>query len=457
MQLAEVESVIARANGSSNHYDQKQANETLEQLKMAADSWSWGMRLFFESSQPVARFFGLSLVRGQLIEASRLPVLDHRRQIRTSLITWVQQVLSSSSTGPEGYLMSNVTAVLTLCIKHDFPEDWRSAFSELLALGALSAAGTDLVLGVLENFDADVVIFNEARSRDEWTHNTVIKDCMRTEGINASIVDFLLQRCVALRPHASETSAKCLSILSLFVSWVDINLLLPQTTLALLYQALTDSMLWGGACLCLTEIVKKGVTPVHRKMELLAATQILDVLSRTIEGTVDDDLADSLAALVDAVFLEVLEVWSACEAGGEARAFAPQVGQALHRCMSCVLPLFRHSNFDATVALVPSLNRFAQVLRAQAKAPGDELWSAFDPKQYLNDYLTAVYHKLQFDEDFSFDPADEDDCEEVEVRRLLALLASLAHHSCFSFILSCTLFFPFFSFHRSLICDNFGC
>jgi exportin-T len=448
MELVDIERVIARANSSANAEDQRQANSMLDGLRQAPDSWSWGLRLFFESTQPVARFFGLSLTRAQMaLGVDRAPGLEARRQVRSSLMTWVQQVLSTpvsapgpagvkndgvggsgsspqssgvaGSSSPETYLLSNVTAVLTLCIKWDFPEDWRTAFSELLAVGAAKPEGTEMVLAVLENFDADVVVFNESRTREEWTHNTAIKDCMRGDGINAAVVQFLLQRAVILRDQRPELSNKCLVVLSLFVSWVDINLILDQQTLALLYQALADRALWAGACLCLIEVVKKGMS-APLKMELLRTTHVLEALATTCAGPVSEDLGEHLAPLVDAVFIEVLDVWAACEKGdAEVLPLMPQVADALRCCMTCVLPLFRESNFDVAVFLVPSLNRFAQLLKSQAKATPSSaqasLRTAFDAKQYLPEYLASVFAQLQFDDDFDFDAQDEDDCEEIEV------------------------------------------
>jgi hypothetical protein len=302
------------------------------------------------------------------------------------------------------------------------------------------------VLSILENFDSDVVIFHEDRTRNEWTHNTTIKDTMRNDGINANIVSFLLSRAVAVRQGNAQVSNKCLEVLSLFISWVDISLVVPQETISLLYSALGDGELWGGACLCLTETVKKGMPP-NQKLDLLRSIGVLDVLHTTITSTasLDEDLALALGPLVDAVYGELLDVWAACEKSAEFRPLIPQAAEALHRTMTCVLPLFRHTNFDVALTLTPSLNRFAQLLKTQSKSSDVSLKGAFNAQGYLSDFLGTVYQQLQYENDFTFDGEDEDDCQVIEVSHRRCISCPYIRHCCLLFV--CSFVRLFHDFH----------
>ena len=60
-----------------------------------------------------------------------------------------------------------------------------------------------------------------------------------------------------------------------------------------------------GACACITEMIKKGMSSPS-KLELIMTTGVLDVLTKVCH-TASDDLSEDLAPLLDVLFQEILE------------------------------------------------------------------------------------------------------------------------------------------------------
>ena len=272
--------------------------------------------MFFEGSNEVTRFFGLSLVRDfmaatcrhvgafaaadpqltqiytRCVRTCRLipralsrsaPLTNAPRHdsVRDALWAWTTAHVAQNAAIPT-FILNNVVTVLTLLIKRDFPERWPSAFHDVLAVGGSTTAGLDLAVRILADLEVEVVMFAEGRTKEEIAHNTRIKDVVRrpspvddatattTSGGGASIaqrlVEFLCRSASAVREANADLSERCLRCLADLVGWVDVSLVACEATLTCVYGALrdTDPNLCGAACACLLELVKKGMEPVQK-------------------------------------------------------------------------------------------------------------------------------------------------------------------------------------------------
>ena len=129
-------------------------NRLIDQLRVSPDRWSVGLKLFFEGSNEVTRFFGLSLVRDFMSTtckqtsafSSSDPQLNQiYNSIRDALWTWTTGHVAQNAAIPT-FILNNVVTVLTLLIKRDFPERWPSAFRDVLAVGSSTTAGESNLL-----------------------------------------------------------------------------------------------------------------------------------------------------------------------------------------------------------------------------------------------------------------------------------------------------------------------
>jgi hypothetical protein len=113
-----------------------------------------------------------------------------RLSIRESIFEWISNKFSQNAP-IEHFILSNIAAVITLCIKFDYPELWPNAFSQVLEFQRFGNSGVDMVVKILNELELEVVVFNEERTTEEIVHNVIIKDHMRKTTTIQDICSFL--------------------------------------------------------------------------------------------------------------------------------------------------------------------------------------------------------------------------------------------------------------------------
>ena len=178
----------------------------LNELRLSPNRWSIGLDLFFKTDSAVSRFFGLSLVRDYLLgNRSEIPA-EHRVQIRQLILSWLLTACQQNTSIPS-YIENNIATVLTRALKLDFPLEWPSAFKDILAISGMgSLLGFTVALRVITELDAEVIMFDERRSGEEISHNSLIKDTMRQQNIVKDIVEFLCQSITLLRNSSYQVN-----------------------------------------------------------------------------------------------------------------------------------------------------------------------------------------------------------------------------------------------------------
>lgn len=216
----------------------------LDTLRVSPDRWNFGLKLFFEGKTQLAQFFGLSLVREYLscIRSTDLSSEHIRKVIREGIMSWISGALVSSIPTP-AYILNNVVSVLTQSLKNDYPELWPTAFTDVFSLGGLpgqvsgfGVAGADVAVRLLKELDFEVIMFHEARTKDEIAHNVVIKDRMREYNVVGEVVVFLCRWALYVETEAASSgrqqdsnyadsfSSRCLFCLADFIGWIDVQL-----------------------------------------------------------------------------------------------------------------------------------------------------------------------------------------------------------------------------------------
>jgi len=528
MDLAAVEEVIHLAQLSGDER-KVAATRMLDTLRATEDRWDIGLQLFFKAGTDTGKFFGLSLVREYLDSSV---AVDTRKAIREAMMEWIKNIIIIPETQanskeimpprPPVYLINNVVSIVTLCVKHDFPEIWPSAFDEILELGNSCISGLDLTVRVLSDLDVEVVTsFSDGgtaassaapaennsqatrRQKEEQMHNTAIKDAMRAGDITRNIVHLLCKSAVYLRSdtalHATRgrgtcnaLSRRCLRCMSLFIGWIDVNLVISET-LSTLYQSLQDGVLCAPALACLYELVKKGMDPLV-KVYMINSIDIVPMLTRVPLGEIDPTEANfaddededrhvfELGMTIDMIALELIGVWGkyeelvlgdgkgappkapstqAQDEAGRIHDVAPIAGRMLHNIVPLLIQVFGSEDSDIANTVLPALGKLVGVLKIQ-KANSERLPSAMaafiaaqpsstssSPKSGTNetaavqdsvpylqvlDYfpsiLGTIYRQIQYPADFEYDANDENDAEIMEVS-VTGLAIYVCVYACF--------------------------
>ena len=422
----------------------REAAAYLESVRLLPEALEIAFLIFSSSSSSsLYALFSLHLMRDHLSSTSKsLPQHSppSRLRIRQAMLSF----LASPPPLNDDYAVNNSIAnILTLCLKHDFPEQWPSAFSDLFFLASQHIRGTVVLVRVLMELELEVVVFDDKRTSAEIAHNTLIKDEMRrgSPSVVENIVSFLCSNCVALETSHSALSLACLESLVEFIGWIDLSLIVNEQVLGFLYQRLSLSLYSEVACRCLLEIVKKGME-FESKLATIQRMDLVRILQQIIplsSSSLPQDyplnavaVHEQLGNLVDMLFLSLIGFWQKSEetwlktASSNLNSFPldalqSTVGSMMNEVFPLLLELFLRTSGEVPRAVLPSLNRFASLLKQQQRSRegimrlGQQGHGYFVAERYMESLLMALYRQMMYAEDFSFDAEDDEEAEEMEV------------------------------------------
>lgn len=452
--VSAVEEMIILSQISCTTQEQYQRKESatilINQLQTLSDCWNVGLELFFNSSDDSTKFFGLSMIRNYMTYVSSIMTsmqiqsqasliyqqhLTNIQRIRESIIRYIHDSITSNISIPN-YIFNNISTIITIAIKHEFPKIWPLAFNDILTLGKCSVNGLLLAVKVFKDLGVEVVEYNENRNKYEIIQNSLIKDEMRASNIINDITEFLTSSSISTRGHEQgNLSVECLRCLSDLIGWCDINLIVNENRLSIIYQSLRDPVLAGACCSCLFEIVKKGMDPIS-KIQMLLSIDIIQVLNSVPISNDEetDGCEDELGNVVNILVLELLNFWCKFEeecvynpsnssvSSDCIREISPNVALMLRSILPTCMKLFEHPDITASCSVIESLNKLISLINQQLlKSSSIEnvlpsLPGYFLAIDYLNPLLSSIYKQMQYPIDFEFED-DEDDALVIEAKK----------------------------------------
>lgn len=427
-QIVRAVDTCAAANTSEEL--RSQATLYLEQLKHFPQLTNVALQLLSSSAISLQHvIFAMQLLRYHLNSSSH--TISTRGHIRQSLL----QRIYLTHTTMEGLVAKSIANILTICLKWEYPEAWSTAFDDIFTIAQLSPLGTHIAVHILYEIDMEIVVFDEKRSVDEVSHNVIIKDEMRqgSPSVVQRIVEFLCLTSASSKATDRTLCLKCLDTLVEYIGWIDIALIVNNSVLTFLYTALQSQDTMPVTCKCLQEVVKKGMD-VENKLGVLESMQLLPVLlqipltSTSAASSSTQHVYEELGVLVDAVFLTLIGYWQKREetlltSASETDPLVTLAATMMNSLFPLVLNLFHFPHTQVSCTVMPSLNRFASLLKQQLKhqaAIATLLQTGHFPQYFLADQFTnkllmAIYRQIQFNSDFTFDIDDDDDAVEIEV------------------------------------------
>jgi hypothetical protein len=251
-----------------------------------------GSQCFFEGNDDSTKLFGLSLLRESLCwQRIVSQPRDDVAVVRQSFLAFLDQALQSQNFSLPTYLLNNILTILALCLKREYPDTWPNAFPEIVALSQKNGIrSAEILLGVLQEFEIEVVAFNEMRSTEENQNNTMIKDTMRHTNIPQLLIKTLCghfyEVANVINQQQSQTPSfyievgkKALICISELISWVDINLILNEAW-AVIVTAIEKfelSLFCVPGLLCIKELLKKGMDTISRT-DIIHSIQLHSIL-----------------------------------------------------------------------------------------------------------------------------------------------------------------------------------
>jgi exportin-T len=366
-----------------------------------------------------------------------------RAYIKDTLWGYVQQSYAGAGQNvtDSTHLQNKLTQTLTYLFTTMYAGGWESFFDDFLALAGNSMLGLTNVpatalylriLGSVHDEIADVII---PRTPEEAKRNTELKDLVRTR--DAQQVSVSWQEILAKwRQIDLSVVEMCLRVVSRWVSWIDISLVVNQTVLQALLEMAGQQGLQNHGSMevkvrdaaidAFTETASKKMRPPE-KVDLLNFLNLKTVVGQLVASPplaelqntphYDTDLAETVAKLVNNVVRDVVTVLDSTAGDEQVKQRASELLQAF---IPYLLRFFSDEYDEVCSTVVDSLTDLLTFLRKTAK--NGQLPS--DYSVMLPSILNAIIRKMEYDETASWGEEDEqtDEAEFLELRKRLNVL-----------------------------------
>ncbi|KAJ2596315.1 pre-tRNA nuclear export protein [Coemansia sp. RSA 1721] len=446
------EAVRCALNPGSDRAVKVQATEYCESVKASTEGWQVCLELFTSvpARIPEARMFALQVIDAMIMrsgirgnESGAPERLDVTRKTLLKFVTTHYSGPGYQSEIP--FLKNKLAHTITLLGLALYPAHWPTFIKDLVSMtgfpditgpitedsakpanvASINPLLVDFLLKVLSSLDEEMVNPTVPRGQEEIARNTDIKDAMRVEDVSrmAHVWYNVLVHMSTSYPDLAKTTLKLMGV---YVSWIDINLIVNQPLMHIVFGLLKSSpALRNQACHCLTEIVGKGMRPME-KLYLLQFISVIDVLKQLV--TDDVEFAEMTGKLVNVSAVELKSIWiDKSSTTPEARNTAYAM---LEQLMPLILSLLANEYDEVSSTVFPAINELLGVFKKMQREG-----VALSPSQqdFLSRLLPRLVDKLKYDEDYSWPTAadsvagdgdgslDEDDDEVVfaELRRNL--------------------------------------
>jgi len=282
----------------------EQATNYCDAIKARPDCWSFCWEQFSQRDCMEVRFWCLQALPPTVVKIS----VDQRRDLRSRVLTWMRD--RAPAVQEDVVLRNKIALVYVALLKTDYPCDWPSAWTDLIALLEKGPNLVDLFLRVLTTFDQEVVSDEVPRSPEERQRSHVIKHAMR-EGDVLRLAECWFAILGTFRQSAPQLVMECLKTIGAFVVWVEILTIANEKFLGAIYGLISEGgPAAGEACDCLGAVISKKM-PAGKKVQMLQQLQIMRCLGEHCihRGSADLQLIEKEAELFNTVGEVVLEAY----------------------------------------------------------------------------------------------------------------------------------------------------
>ncbi|ORY08714.1 Exportin-T [Clohesyomyces aquaticus] len=419
-----------------------QAIEFLTQLRTEGSAWQAALALFTRGPKPseVIRHTSLDLVNNAVQEHH----LDAQSlaYIKDTLMGYIRQRYTSGNNPDTSHIQNKLMQTMTYLFIALYPATWHSFFDDFRALagdgaaiGSVNVPGTILYLRMLGQVHDEIADTLVARSDEEKKRNTELKDLIRTR--DAQKISLSWQEILAKwRETDLMIVEMCLKTVGRWVSWTDISLVVNEAMISTFLhmagqQGISDpdspeGRVRDSAIDAFSEIVGKKMGPPE-KIELILFLNLGNVVRQLIGSPAlsqqnspdyDNDLAETVAKLVNNIVFDIVKVLDNESVDGQTRQRAESLIQEFH---AYLLRFFSDQYDEVCSTVISSLTDLLTFFRKLKKKKGGL------PTQYANmlpPILEAIIGKMKYDETASWGEEGEqtDEAEFQDLRKRLHVL-----------------------------------
>eukprot|EP00434_Breviolum_minutum_P028536 symbB.v1.2.025243.t2/scaffold2441.1/size78965/1 len=245
-----------------------QATSFCDSIKARPDGWRLCWDRFAQTESLEVKFWCLQVILQSMLS---LPA-EARLELRGKVVSWLRDVGANKQ--EEVVVKNKLALVYAGLVRLDYPQNWPSAWQELMSLMEKGCAGrsggkaplVDFFLRVLAIFDQEVMSDEVQRSNEDRQRSHQIKHAMRERDV-VSLVECWYRILTTLGTSAPQVVSDCLKVLSLYIVWIEILTVANDKFLSAVCNLIaTASPSANEACECLAAVVSKKM-PASKKVQ----------------------------------------------------------------------------------------------------------------------------------------------------------------------------------------------
>ncbi len=335
-------------------------------------------------------------------------------EIKTCIWSWIKENVSGVGGNPF-YMRNKLYLLLVLLFKNEYPSSWPSFFDDFFNLvnglnGNQFAIETFLHTFVI--LDDEVIGHYIQKTPQQQELNNLIKDAMR-ESVVPRLISTWHSIFITYYKSNKELALLCLKLFGLYVSWVDIFLIIKPNFLNALYESLSNLNMGSDAADCLGFIISKGMRPAD-KLALIQNLNIISILTSLQVGPNQEYFEESIAKLVNTIGVELV----LCMNDDTLPANIPSSDRALFfSLIDMLFPLalkYLSNEYDDTSSiLLPFFGQYLGLLKRLKKTTGQLCVTS----ERLTQLLEVLAIKMKYDEEVDYREASEEEALFLQMRK----------------------------------------
>lgn len=423
-----------------------QAFQFLEQLRLDPRAWQVCLELFSRSprASEVVRHVALEVInhaiQGQLLDSQSMVFL------KDALLAYVRRVYGperDSSDAEAPGIRNKLIQTITILFVSMYAQAWEGYFNDFRELARSgqgmpvggNAPGLVFYLRILGSVHDEIADMMVPRTNEQQKKSNELKDIVRQRDAQEIAVSWqeVLSQWRALDRECTDL---CLMVISRWVSWIDISLVVNEQLLGPLFELLgrpETGRADGGdtmpraAVETLTEIVAKKMKPPD-KIEMVMFINLGSIVAQLIASpslqksqpvkNYDTDWAEVVAKLVNVAASEIVRALDSDSLKDDKQAQAEELLQSF---VPWVLRLFSDEYDEVCSTVLPCVGDLLAFFRKELRVKGElpAKHSAMLPV-----ILVAIVGKMKYDDTALWVTEDEqtDEAEFQELRKRLQVL-----------------------------------
>lgn len=447
--LQRIREVITIANDSSSDaLTKKQALDYLSEAKNDPNAAEVFASLLTDAqSDDITKFVALQVLCDIAAQSSVAANKEQIVYLKATAMNVLREIVQQDKRDPE-YFRNKIAELLTRIFYVSYGDynsnEWSSFFADIITLLSIeplakapstefSPLGLDYFARICGFINTEIADQTFVRSKDVQVKNNSLKDSMRVQDIQV-LVTVWLNALKSVNPAqiqqpGSQTMDTDIAILTLscigsYISWIDVNLIINEEYVSVIYNFLDYNQSQIACCQCLCEIISKKMKPIE-KLTLLSMLNLTNKISKFEQD--DLEVYEQVARLTSSVGLELSIIIEQCNDVSPQDPSYPELQQVasaadqqlLTQVSPLVLKFMAHEYDSVTQQCFPFLTQYVSVLKkgfAQGGKPGSAVQMASKKQQltqehsaFLFSLLEVIFLKMRIDES-----SDEDSVDEIE-------------------------------------------